>query len=119
MSVYMTEEEQIETMKKWWRKYGNLITAVLSIVLLCIAGYRYWHWHQDKLKQESSIVYENMMIAFSNQNIKAVRSYANELIKDYSDSVYADVAHMTLAKIYVNKEKFDLAKNELQQVAIT
>lgn len=117
MSVYMTEEEQIETLKKWWSKHGNLITTVLSIVLLCIAGYKYWHWHQEKLKQESSIVYENMMVAFANHDNKSVRSYANELIKDHSNSVYADVAHMTLAKLYVSKEKLDLAINELEQVA--
>lgn len=117
MSVYMTEDEQLESIKKWWQKNGNIITVVVSIILLCVAGYRYMHWHQDKLKQQASVAYENMMVAFSNQDIKQVKSYANELIKDYSHSVYADVAHMTLAKIYVSKEKLDQAKAELQQVA--
>ena len=53
---------------------------------------------------------------FSNQNNKTVRSYANELIKDYNKSVYADVAHLTLAKIYVNKDKLNKAQDELQIV---
>ncbi|MDI1351543.1 MAG: tetratricopeptide repeat protein [bacterium] len=117
MSVYMTEDEQLEVMKKWWKRYGNLITLFISLVLLSIAGYRYMHWHQAKITQQASITYENMMVAFSNQNIKSVRSYANELIKDYSHSVYADVAHMTLAKIYVSKNKLDQARKELELVA--
>jgi len=116
MSVYMTEEEQLEVIKKWWRKYGNLITIFLSLVLLCIAGYRYMNWHQDKIKQQASNAYESMMVAFSNHNIKSVRAYANELIKDYNNTVYADVAHMTLAKVYIEKDKLDLAKTELQTV---
>lgn len=116
MSVYMTEEEQLESFKKWWKRYGNHVTVFLSIVLLCIAGYRYMHWHQEKIKQESSIIYEHMMVAFANQNTKEVRSFANELIKDYGNSVYADVAHMTLAKIYASKDKLEQAKNELEMV---
>lgn len=113
----MTEEEQLENIKKWWGRYGNIVTIIFSLILLCIAGYRYMHWHQDKLTQQASMTYENMMVAFSHQNIKAVRSYANELIKDYGNTVYADVAHMTLAKIYVSKNKLDQAKSELQSVA--
>lgn len=117
MSVYMTEEEQLENIKKWWRRYGNIITIIFSLILLCIAGYRYMNWHQDKLTQQASMTYESMMVAFSHQNIKGVRSYANELIKDYANTVYADVAHMTLAKVYVSKNKLDQAKTELQTVA--
>lgn len=116
MSVYMTEEEQLESIKKWWKQYGNLITVVLSLILFSIAGYRYLHWHQDKLTQQASIAYEHMMVALSNHNIKAVRSYANELVHEHSGSVYADAAHMTLAKIYASKNKLDRATEELQTV---
>jgi predicted negative regulator of RcsB-dependent stress response len=117
MSVYMTEDEQLEVIKKWWKRYGNLVTVFISVVLLSIAGYRYMHWHQEKITQQASVAYENMMVAFSNQNIKSVKSYANELITHYDNSVYADVAHMTLAKVYVSKNKLDQAKEELQKVA--
>lgn len=117
MSVYMTEEEQLESIKKWWKQYGNLVTVVLSLVLFGIAGYRYLLWHQEKLNQQASVAYEQMMVALSNQNIKAVRAYANELIHEHSHTVYADAAHMTLAKIYVSKNKLDKASEELQSVA--
>jgi len=117
MSVYMTEDEQLEVMKKWWQRYGNTVTVILSLILICIAGYRYMNWHNDKVTQQASATYENMMIALSDQNIKSVRAYANELIQDHSNSVYADVAHMTLAKIYVSKNKLEQARQELSVVA--
>ncbi|MFT4057969.1 MAG: tetratricopeptide repeat protein [Legionella sp.] len=117
MSVYMTEEEQLESIKKWWKQYGNLITVILSIVLFAIAGYRYLTWHQDKLTQQASIAYEQMMLALSNHNNKTVKSYANELITDHNSTVYADVAHMTLAKIYISKNKLAQAQRELKAVA--
>lgn len=117
MSVYMTEEEQLESIKKWWKRYGNIVTTCLSVILLCIAGVRYYHWHQDKVKQQASVTYENMMLAFSEQNIKSVRSYANELVKDFPKTIYADAAHMTLAKVFVSKNQFNKAREELQWVA--
>jgi predicted negative regulator of RcsB-dependent stress response len=117
MSVYMTEDEQLEEIKKWWKRYGNLVTIALSVVFLCIAGYRYYNWHQEKVTQQASNAYESMMVALSNHNVKSVRSYANELINGYSKTVYADVAHMTLAKVYIEKNKLDQAKSELQIVA--
>ncbi|USQ12643.1 tetratricopeptide repeat protein [Legionella lytica] len=117
MSVYMTEEEQLESIKKWWKRYGNIVFVIISVILFSIAGYRYFTWHQGKLTQQASIAYEQMMIALSNNNTKAVKSFANELIKDHSKSVYADAAHMTLAKVYVSKNKLEQAQSELRIVA--
>lgn len=117
MSVYMTEDEQLESIKKWWQRNGNVVVVIFSVLLMTMAGYRYMNWHNNKITQQASIAYENMMVAFSNHDNKSVRSYANQLIKDYSHSVYADVAHMTLAKLFISKDKLDLAQNELQTVA--
>lgn len=117
MSVYMTEEEQLESIKKWWNRYGTMITICVSIVMILIAGFRYYQWHQDKMKQQASVIYERMMVEFSNKNNKSVRAYAGELVKDYPHSVYADAAHLTLAKIYVGKNKLQKAQSELQLVA--
>lgn len=113
----MTEEEQLESIKKWWQRNGTVITVCASILLFAVAGYRYYDWHQAKITQQASITYERMMVEFSNHNNKSVRAYANELIKEYNHSVYADVAHLTLAKLLVSKDKLQQATNELQIVA--
>lgn len=112
----MTEEEQLDVFKKWWKKYGNIVTVCLSLVLLCIAGYRYMSWRHEKITQQASITYENMMVAYSNQNNKSVRAFANDLIQNYEHSIYSDVAHLVLARIYINKDKLDSAKTELEQL---
>jgi predicted negative regulator of RcsB-dependent stress response len=117
MSVYMTEEEQLESIKKWWKCYGNSITLILFLALFLIAGYRYFNWHQDKLTQQASIAYEQMMLGLSNHNDVTVKSYANELIKEYNKTIYADAAHLTLAKIYTSKNQLDKAQAELTHVA--
>lgn len=117
MSVYMTEEEQLEAIKKWWARYSTLITVVLSLVLLSISGYKYWQWHQVKVNTQASNTYEHMMVAFSNHDNKSVKSYANQLVNEYGQTVYAHAARLTMAKLYVSREHYDKALETLKIVA--
>lgn len=117
MSVYMTEEEQIEAIKKWWKQYSGMITILLSVILIIFSAYKYWIWHDDKISQQASSAYENLMLALSNQDNKKVKSFANQLITDYSQTVYADVARLTLAKLDVGHARYSDAQTELRYVA--
>lgn len=116
MSVYMTEQEQLEAIKKWWHRHQTMITVIVSIMLLLFSCYKYWNWHQEKVALQASNTFERMMLAFSNQDNKSVRSFANQLIQEYSNTVYADVAHLTLAKLYATNSKYQKAKGQLDYV---
>ncbi|CDZ78288.1 hypothetical protein BN59_02598 [Legionella massiliensis] len=117
MSVYMTEEEQLAAIKKWWNRHSNTLTVVLSLLLLTVAGFRYWNWHQEKIASQASTAYERLMVAFSNQDDKGIQSYANQLINDYGKTIYADAARLALAKQDVSNEKYDQAQQSLEYVA--
>jgi len=56
------------------------------------------------------------MVAFSNQDNKGVRAYASQLLKEYDDSVYADAARLTLAKLLVTRAKYSQAQEQLEHV---
>ncbi len=118
MSIYMTESEQIELIKTWWKRYNGVITVCFSVVLLMMAGYKYWNWHQAKVVEQASNAYEHLMLAFSNQDNKSVRSYANQLVTEYADTVYADAARLTIAKLDVANEKYKHARETLEYVAM-
>jgi len=116
MSVYMTEEEQIEAIKSWWKRYSNIILITISVILLSVAGYRYWNWHKEKVSVEASNTYEQMMFAYSKNNDKSVKALADKLTEGYENSVYSDVARLTLAKVYVDENEIAKAKNELNLI---
>lgn len=113
----MTEEEQLESIKKWWKLHGNTITTIIAIVLLTVAGYRYYTWHENKLSQQASIAYEQMMLAMSHNNSKEVKAFASDLTNNYQNLVYSDIAHLTLAKEYVSSNNLKKAQFELNIVA--
>lgn len=117
MSVYMTEAEQLEVIKKWWKRYSNVITIILSIALLLASAYKYWNWHEEKMTVQASNAYEQMMVAFSNQDNKSVRAFANQLLDNYGRTIYADIARLTLAKLYVLRANYSHAQEELEYVS--
>lgn len=117
MSIYMTEDEQVEALKRWWKRYNGVITVLFSIALLSMSGFKYWTWHEEKVTQQASNTYEHLMLAVSNHDNKASRGYAKQLISNYGSTVYADAARLALAKLYVGREQYQLAQNELVYVA--
>ena len=117
MSIYMTEAEQLEVIKNKWLKIQRPVTVVLAVVLVCFSVYRYWTYHVAQVNQHASQVYEQMMLASSNQDNKALRSYANTLTNDYGGTVYADGARLTLAKYFVAHQQYAKARTVLDAVA--
>lgn len=117
MSVYMTEEEQLQAIKSWWKKNNGIILTIVTIMLLIVAGYRYWNWYSEGQKVQASVAYEHLMVALSNKDNKVVRAYANQIIENHNHTVYSDIAHLTLAKLWIAKDKLDEANMEFKIVA--
>jgi len=112
----MTEEEQIEAIKSWWKKHGNTVSTVILIVVMCFAGFRYWQWNKQKVDFQASNLYEQMLSAYTNQDKKAIVSRANKLVQNHSGTVYGDTAHLTLAKVAAEKKLYDKAATHLNAV---
>ena len=114
MSVYMTETEQIEWLKKCWLRYQTLIISGLFIALLSMSALKYWHFYNDKRVQEASMSYERMILADSRHETQNIQVYADKLIQDDTDTVYADAARLMLAAELVKQSKYELASSTLE-----
>ncbi|OGV31882.1 MAG: hypothetical protein A3E88_07690 [Legionellales bacterium RIFCSPHIGHO2_12_FULL_35_11] len=116
MSVYMTEDEQVELLKSWWKKYNSVIIVSISILLLAISGFKFFLWKHEKKMSAASVAYEHMMVSVANGDTNAVKSYSETLISKYGSTVYADAARLTLAKNAVDTHKYKIAKNLLEKI---
>jgi predicted negative regulator of RcsB-dependent stress response len=116
MALDMTEEERLESVKKWLQKHGQKIIFGCSFIMLCYSMNYYWEWHQQKNRYRASVIYEQLMQASSNKNDDKMQHLAQQLINKYSNTAYADIAHLILAKLAVDQENYQAAKKELQAV---
>ena len=124
MSVHLTEEEQLEVLKRWWREYGKLI---LAAVVAAVVAYFAWTTWQDKnnaKKQSASTQYDSLIKLLnvgpdkklSDSDKNAAATIANELKEKNGKSLYAQSAAFYLAKDAVDSGNLDKAVTELQWI---
>src|SRR5579871_4833416 len=95
MNVYMNEQEQIQIIKDWWKKYGLSVIIGVILALAISWGWRYWQQHQQQTAEQASALFEQMLVLSTNHQPFAAA--ADQLIKNYPRTPYAALANLTLA----------------------
>lgn len=113
MDVYMTEEEQIEMIKKLWHKYANPALTVILIIALGILGWRWWGQHTIKITYQGSAIYEQMLSSSILEDVDGVKAHGETLMRDYAKTPYGTMASLLLAKQAVAQGKLEQAEEKL------
>lgn len=116
MNYVDIEDDESDQVKKFLKKYGNMILTLILIIILGIVGLQYWHKRQAKNAMEASITYENLLGSLAAKQQPQVQAFANQLMQDFSGTPYAKMAALITAKQAVQANKLSLAINKLQWV---
>lgn len=110
----MTEVEQVERLKQWWRDYGT--SAIIGIIIAIIGGFGWHYWQQYRETQllEASVQYEQLLTSIVNGETATVENRANNLIDQYSHTPYAQLAALQLARQDIYQNKLADAESKLQ-----
>ena len=113
---YISEEQQVEQIKKWWAENGNSIIIGIVLGVGGIMGWRFWTDHQISQSAQASTHFEAMMFAVENNQFEKAEKSANTIIDDFSSTPYLVYSQLTLAKIQF--EQKDYAKSVLTYQSI-
>lgn len=116
MSAYVSDEEQLQKIKDWWKKYGTSVLAAVAVVAVVSFGIRYWHSYSANKAQKASVVYEQLLAADAAKKIDNVKLFAQHLMTEYPGSPYASFAAMSLASEAVKANDLAAAEKNLQWV---
>ncbi|MEO6973900.1 MAG: tetratricopeptide repeat protein [Rhodoferax sp.] len=113
----LEEQEQLDQVKHLWKKYGDLITWTLLIVVGAMAawnGYQYWARGQAA---KASVLFDAVeRAAQSGDMVMLERTFAD--MKDrYGSTTYAQQSGLLAAKVMDEKGNIDGAKAALAWVA--
>ena len=122
MAEHLSDEEQLENLKKWWREYGVI---AITVVTLSVGGYFgsvFYKERQQSQAEEASVLYQQMMEValvspgqtLDDTQYKLVEGLASQLKDSFSSSQYARYAALLMAKIFVEKNDLDEAAEELK-----
>ena len=116
MNVYTTEEEQVESIKRFLKRYGPMILTTVATICLLMAGWQFWHRHQEDLREKSALAYAQLLLSASNEDTEGLKQKAQYLIKDYAKTPYAALAALMLAREAVHVNQLDVAKRHIAWV---
>jgi predicted negative regulator of RcsB-dependent stress response len=113
---YLNEKEQWERVLAWLREQGPWILAGVAVALAVYGGWNYW---QNRTQQRNLAVaarYEQVIDAFERNDVDGGSRLADELVKAFPATAYADQANLAVARIQVENKQLDPAAARLQQV---
>jgi predicted negative regulator of RcsB-dependent stress response len=116
MAYDLEEQEQIDTIKAWWGKYGNLVSWLLIVVLGAYAGWSIWNNMQQKSVNQAGQLFDEMQKAATAKDNAKVQRAAADMQEKFSKSVYAEMGALTAAKADYEAGDLKGAKAQLQLV---
>lgn len=116
MNEILSDDEQVERLKAWWKANGNSIIAGVVIGLGGFFAWQWWGGYQDKLAGEGAEAYEVFaQTAFGNDAKKTDDALA-QLQSNYGDSSYYQFAAMELARQQVNAGSLEAAEKTVENL---
>jgi len=116
LNDYLTEQEQVELLKRWIKQYSLVILLGVVLAIAIISGWRYWQARHDQYLIDASNHYDQMLINGAQGNVDAASREINILLHDYSTTVYAQMAALMQAHDAVATNDYQTAENSLTWV---
>jgi predicted negative regulator of RcsB-dependent stress response len=106
-------QEQLDQLKFFWKRYGNLITGTVIAVSLAFLGWQFYQKHQATQAAEAAGVYQSLLQAASAQDSTRVANIWGDLKSKYGGTAYAEQGAL-LAGAALAGEKSDAAMAALK-----
>ncbi len=116
MAYDLEEQEQIATLKAWWKQYGNIVTWVVTAALLSFAGWSGWKYYQRDQASKAAMLYEEIVKAADAKDAAKVARAAGDIKDKFSGTPYAQMGALTAAKSAFEANDLKAVKAHLQWV---
>ena len=118
MDENLTEEQQLEQIRNWWKENGTSVILGAVIGLSALGGWKFYQTHQIDTGRAASDAFEQV-VKLSEQEGKSAElvKSAETLVKDHSGTVYAQFGQLYLAREAVKNNELDKAAEWLKAVA--
>ena len=112
----LEEQEQLDAVKQFWKRYGNLITLVLILVLGSYAAWNGWNWWQRDQATKAGAMFDELDKAAQAGDAEKANRVFNDLKDRYPATAFAQQGGLLSAKVQAENGKADLAQSALAWV---
>ena len=116
MEPYVSEQEQVEQLRRWWKDNGKALLLGLLLGLGGLTGYRYWDAAQTARAESASLNYEQLIKMASSAQLDDALKAGHTIVEAYPGTTYAKLSTLLIAKLAVEKGDYAQAKTELRSL---
>lgn len=116
MTYDLEEQEQIDAIKAWWAKYGNLVLTLITVTLLVIASWQWWNWYQRNQAAQAAGVFEALQVAVDTRQPTQVIDASQRLQDNFASTAYAPRGALIAATALQQAGDSAMAQARLQWV---
>jgi predicted negative regulator of RcsB-dependent stress response len=113
----LEEQEQLDTLKTWWKMHGNLVTTVVIVFCLAVISWQGWNWYQRGQSTQAAGVFAVLEQAVATNDAQKIKGAAGELAEKFGSTPYASLGALLAAKQSFEAGDLKTAKAQLTWAA--
>jgi predicted negative regulator of RcsB-dependent stress response len=111
---YHDEQESIESLKAWWKQWGNATTWIVLVALLAGASWNGWNFWQRHQATEAAVLYDQVQQAAASGDKAQIARVAADMEDKFGRTAYAQMTALAAAKALYTAGDEAGAKAQLQ-----
>lgn len=114
MNDYVTDEQRVESIRKWWSENGAVLIGGLALGLAVLFGWHQWQAHKRNVSVQASDLFAELVVAVEKQSTEEMNGLADKLKSDFAGTPYASLGQMAVARYYLEKDDLASAQASLE-----
>jgi predicted negative regulator of RcsB-dependent stress response len=98
---YLSDKEQVERLRAWWRENGWFLLGGVAIGLLGLYGYNQYFAFEDRQAEEARALYASIKQATDSRDAAVAATVFGELRSEFPDNAYTHQAALLVASAEV------------------
>lgn len=113
----LEEQEQLDAVKRFWKRHGNRIVGLLMAVLVCFSAWNGWNWWQRDQAQQAGAMFDELERAAQARDADKTGLIFRDLKDRYGRTSFAQQGGLLSARVQSEAGLTDAAKAALEWVA--
>jgi predicted negative regulator of RcsB-dependent stress response len=95
---YLTDKEQLDRLRQWWRENGWFLLGGVALGLLALYGYNQYFAHLDRRSEEAAALYQSLQEATTGNDAARAGTLLEQLRAEHPDHAYTQQGMMLVAR---------------------